>query len=194
MECITVASADGLTIRNSSFNNCAVFAIFVKELSESNLMRRITIENNFFGNTLAIDMSAMIKLTAPESQTPCTDVLIRNNTIVDKLVLTDCPGTNIRWESNILESLPASVSEDRPAGTTFDFNVIEEGAACGPNDLLVADALLVNREALDLHLLPGSPAIDRASPASSAHDDIDGDLRPQGGAPDAGADEFVFTP
>jgi hypothetical protein len=47
----------------------------------------------------------------------------------------------------------------------------------------------VNRAALDLHLLPGSPGIDQGNPASFPANDIDGQARPRGAAPDVGADE-----
>ena len=190
MECLTLSAADGVTIRNSVFNNCAVFAIFLKEFGESDLVRNVLIENNRFANTLSIAMSAMIKITTNASLVPCNDVLIRNNTIVDKLVLSNCPGS-VRWESNVFESLPAGVCEDRGAGNTFDFNVIEEGSACGPNDHVVAggDTGLSGRRDLDLHLLPGSAAMDRGNPASFPAFDFEGDTRPQGLAPDAGADE-----
>jgi len=41
------------------------------------------------------------------------------------------------------------------------------------------------------HLLPNSGVIDMADPATAAADDIDGDARPQGAAPDMGADEAI---
>jgi hypothetical protein len=98
----------------------------------------------------------------------------------------------VRWVSNVLANLPEGVCEDRGAGTIFDFNVIERGAACGPNDLLLdADVGYVDRAALDLHLAAGSPARDRGSPLDFPPADIDGDSRPAGSAPDAGADELL---
>jgi hypothetical protein len=77
-------------------------------------------------------------------------------------------------------------------GTVFDYNVVESGAACGPNDLLLdGDAGYADRAALDLHLTPSSPAVDRGNPAGFPTHDIDGDARPGGSAPDAGADEQI---
>jgi hypothetical protein len=54
------------------------------------------------------------------------------------------------------------------------------------------DPLLVNAAGLDLHLSPGSPAIDHAA-SSSVAADHDGVKRPQGAAPDIGAYEW-FAP
>jgi len=58
------------------------------------------------------------------------------------------------------------------------------------NDLLPnADPKFGDRNALDYHLLLGSPAVDRGTNAGIYHD-IDGDLRPQGAGYDVGADEL----
>ena len=49
----------------------------------------------------------------------------------------------------------------------------------------------MNAAAGDLHLKPGSAAIDSGDPASYPARDIDGNARPGGAAPDAGADEVM---
>lgn len=68
--------------------------------------------------------------------------------------------------------------------------MIELGAACGPNDFIVGgDVGYVDSATLDLHLGPGSAAVDRGNPLEFPTHDIDGDARPVGLAPDAGADE-----
>ena len=43
----------------------------------------------------------------------------------------------------------------------------------------------------DVHLVEAAPAIDAGVAVPDSTDDIDGDTRPAGHAPDAGADEFV---
>ncbi len=55
---------------------------------------------------------------------------------------------------------------------------------------LSADPMFVNFEGNNFHLGPSSPARDKADPASAVTIDIDGDVRPQGPAPDIGADEI----
>jgi hypothetical protein len=51
-------------------------------------------------------------------------------------------------------------------------------------------ALFVNAAAGDLHLAPGSMAIDRGLTLAEVTDDWDGDPRPQGATTDIGADEY----
>jgi hypothetical protein len=192
MECLNVWGADGLVIRNSVFNNCAVFSIFVKHFGDNNIMRNITIENNWFANTGGIDQSAQLKVTKPTSNPACHDVLIRFNSFAHGSVISDCDGTNIRWESNIFKNFLASGCSSRGAGTTFNYNVIEAGAKCGANDYVVPDGNVgyVNRAALDLHLTATSEAIGRGNPNSFPATDIDGETRPAGTEPDAGADHL----
>jgi len=48
--------------------------------------------------------------------------------------------------------------------------------------------------AFDLHLRQGEKAIDRGNPANYASTDFDGNARPAGGLPDAGAIEFGAGP
>jgi hypothetical protein len=47
----------------------------------------------------------------------------------------------------------------------------------------------VDENGFDLHLARGSAAIDRGDPSAYPRRDIDGQRRPGGRAPDAGADE-----
>ena len=54
---------------------------------------------------------------------------------------------------------------------------------------LAADPLLISVQAGDLHLAQGSPCIDAGDARAAPLTDIDGDPRPQGRAPDIGADE-----
>ena len=78
--------------------------------------------------------------------------------------------------------------EAKPAGVTADYNVWYAGAKVGSHDK-VAPSGFVNAAALDFHLKTGAAAIDAGDPAGAPATDIDGDARPQGGVPDAGADE-----
>ena len=73
-------------------------------------------------------------------------------------------------------------------GVTFAYNVWV-GIACGATDKNVPDVHFVDPAKLDLHLKSDSPAIDAGSPTDFPAADIDGDHRPAGAAPDAGADE-----
>lgn len=78
---------------------------------------------------------------------------------------------------------------------TFGYSLFDTGTAVtGTN--LAGDPMFKNIDGLDplaadyFHIQPTSAAIDHADPVSAMATDIDGDARPQGGAPDIGADEL----
>jgi hypothetical protein len=141
-----------------------------------------TIENNLFTNSGAVPMSAHIKT---RSNAICNDLLIRYNTILDDGVISECPGTNVRWHSNVLDYHSG-------CGTvgSFDYTVIirrePTTAGCGDNDIVVDDPALVNGR-----LLSASPAVGAGNPLDVAGTDFEGQNRPFGSAPDAGSDEYV---
>jgi hypothetical protein len=58
------------------------------------------------------------------------------------------------------------------------------------NTLRATAGMFVNSTNGDLHLAAGSAAIDRGVMLTEVTDDWDGDIRPQGGAADIGADEY----
>jgi hypothetical protein len=178
-ECIAFYAGDKVTIRNSRFNNCETFGIFIS--GDDVPIADTLIENNFFSNTGDVSMSAHIKT---RSNGKCSNMLFRFNTFVDKNVISECPGPNIRWESNIFTS-----GGCEPQGS-FDYNVSLRGK-CGAHDVVVRSLGLVNQRGLNFHLRPGSPARGRGNPASVPRTDIDGQRRPRprGSRPDAGADE-----
>ncbi len=78
-----------------------------------------------------------------------------------------------------------------PTGVTTDYNVWYAGSKVGTHDQVAASGYK-NASAFDFHLNAGAAAIDKGEPmTSSPASDIDGDARPAGTAPDAGADEVA---
>jgi hypothetical protein len=182
-ECIAAYSGIDVTIRNSRFDNCEPFGIFLAP-GANEVATGYTIENNLFENTGGVPMSAHIK-TREDDGADCSGLTVRFNTFIDDNVISECQGEDIRWHSNVFD-LGGCGAVGR-----FDHNVWLEGeTTCG------ADA---NAQVADLGLdaegrvTPESPAIEAGDPSDAPVDDIDGDLRLFATAPDAGADEHVAS-
>jgi hypothetical protein len=196
VECLQVWAVDGLTIRNSTFRNCEVFDIFLQKLPEGAAATpsNILIENNFFDCCGSGFYSIRM---ADHPGTSWKNVTIRNNSL-DKAINPDpaVPYSNVKIVGNVGPSLAlwaGSTGETQskpPAGLTIDHNVWYSGPKIGANDK-VAPSGFRNPAALDFHLTAGAAAIDAGDPADFPAQDIDGDARPVGGAPDAGADEVA---
>jgi hypothetical protein len=176
-----------VTIRNSRFTNCNADAIYIR--GDFGPIRNFLIENNFFDFTSTAPFS--VRLSGPTSPNPCENVLVRYNSSLQRM-WSDCPaaGTNgIRFTSNVnYEQDNYHCSTSMQQGATWDHNVYETGIPCGRGDV-VGPVYYKDRANLDLHLLPGSTAFDRGDPSSFPATDIDGQSRPMGAGPDAGADE-----
>jgi hypothetical protein len=181
MECLHVMAANGVTIRNSRFDDCSIFGISFNHHGDSPAMRGMLVENSWFGDVLdggsyAIHFS---------SGNPC-EATIRFNSFSDSGISQECPeiGAGVSVHSNIL---PRSPSTGAINGYSWDYNVYESGNRIGANDL-VADVTFRDEANFDLHLTSGSPAIDRGNPSSPPATDIDAQTRSS--RPDVGADEY----
>ena len=198
VECLQVWAVDGLTIRNSTFRNCEVFDIFLQKLPEGAAATpsNILIENNFFD--CCGDGYYSIRM-ADHPGTSWKNVTIRNNSL-NKAINPDpaVPYSNVKIVGNVGPSLAlwagstGATQSKPPAGLTIDYNVWYAGSKIGSNDK-VAPSGFRNAAALDFHLNAGAAAIDAGDPADAPRTDIDGDARPAGKAPDAGADETNAT-
>jgi len=93
--------------------------------------------------------------------------------------------------ADLTRTLFANNVHDTNDGVSTGFN-LPAGTFNFAGTVTAADAGFVSPGAPDedYHLLPSSPAIDAADPSSVA-DDVDGQSRPAGAAPDIGADEFT---
>lgn len=100
----------------------------------------------------------------------------------------------IRYWDDVQISVINSIIWNRDADDLSDsgwttsqvrYSIIEDGDLIGQQGNSAQDPLLAS----DYHLSPCSPAIDAGTAAGAPSIDIDGDPRPQGSAPDIGADE-----
>jgi hypothetical protein len=137
------------------------------------------------------------------------DGLVENNVIIALEAQVDAPiENNHALNSRILHNTIFTVNstvlwsiETRFAGTTAvvknnlanrqtlnrspgEAEMVEEG-----NVLDATSAWFRGLESADFHLVAGAPAADRGVAVPESPEDIDGDARPAGTSPDAGADE-----
>ncbi|HEV8687471.1 MAG TPA: LamG-like jellyroll fold domain-containing protein [Gaiellaceae bacterium] len=193
-ECLQIGSAVNLTISGNRFQRCATHDIFIRSWGEVNgslsPLRNIVIENNFLDETLDGFYTLAI---SNDLGTPDATFVVRNNSSLQAMSLdprlnpgddTSPANASILVYGNII----GFQQSNGCTATLYGFNVMELGTTCGPTDI-VASVEYVDRALFDLHLAPGSAAIDRGDPSSFPGVDLDGDARPAGGAPDAGADE-----
>ena len=124
------------------------------------------------------------------------NVTIRNNSF-DKEINPDgaVPYTNVRIVSNIGPKLSfysgATGGETaKPAGITANYNVWYAGSKVGAQDQVAPSGYVERRRGRSAPQA-GAAAIDSGDPASYPARDIDGNGRPSGAAPDAGADEVM---
>lgn len=193
VECLQVWAVDGLTIRNSKFRNCEVFDIFLQKLpgGAAATPSNILIENNFFDCCGSGFYSIRL---ADHAGTSWKNVTIRNNSMNKELNPDPgVPYSNVKIIGNVGPAVKFwrgsnGAIEPKPAGVEVDYNVWYAGSKVGTHDKVAASGFR-NAAAADFHLNAGAAAIDAGSPTNSPTTDIDGDARPAGKAPDAGADE-----
>ncbi len=193
VECLQVWAVDGLTIRNSKFRNCEVFDIFLQKLPGGTAATpsNILIENNFFDCCRSGYYSIRL---GDHAGTSWKNVTIRNNSL-NKEINPDpsVPYSNVKIVGNVGPAVKfwsggTGAVQAKPAGVEVDYNVWYAGSKVGSHDKVAASGFR-NAAAFDFHLAAGAAAIDAGSPTGSPAKDIDGDARPAGKAPDAGADE-----
>jgi hypothetical protein len=184
-ECLMVVGGDGVVIRNSRFQGCNVFALFVTYWNWISYpeIKNLTVENNIFlpvSGTFAIQFSGWVS--------KYENLVYRNNTSFQPIQINS-PGVNARYTANV-----GPYAGGCATGVTYSRNVFQDngGGACGPTDKSVTGPAY---EAQNLGLdptgrpLPGSPAINAGDPTDYPPHDIDGRQRPIGAGPDAGASE-----
>jgi hypothetical protein len=193
MECLMVVGGNGIAVRNSRFVRCDIFNIFFTQWAGPAPPKNVVLEDNFFnstttdgnlgGTSLSVQFSGHMNLMSGYT--------IRNNSFAMPVGI-DAPVSGVSFIGNVM---PYSGCV---GGVSYTYNVMQDnlGGRCGSTDKVVSgtryenDKLgFVNPTGGDLHLTATSPAINAGSPTNFALADIDGQARPMGAAPDAGADE-----
>jgi chitodextrinase len=183
MECLTLQASNNFTLRNSRFHRCEDFGLFIKHRHPVLHSTNLVIENNFFDKPWP-DGSYGISFSEPDSGGTYENVLIRNNSFVSAILLRP----EITWR-NLQVVGNVGVRTGGDCGDYVSrYNVWSAMDPCHSTDLR-APSGFVNAAGFDLHLRPDSVAVGHGDPSNHPSSDIDGQARPQGGAPDAGADE-----
>jgi hypothetical protein len=198
-ECFQVEPVDYLTVTNSIFRRCDTITFHVQGDNGNSLSAEgqsesdhLYFENNFFD--AALDNAnpgnpCCFSLRVPNG----SNVVIRNNSWLDQPLLSSdsqwfksnyrvvgnvgpfdsnfCANSYTSYSHNVFSNTTCGDPSSKTVGNNFGFKDPTQGGS------------------LDLHLLAGSPAIGAGDPQDFPAYDIDGQARPLGGAPDAGADE-----
>lgn len=174
VECLFIQESNGVTVRRSRFTRCDIMDVFVNAIVDGQISN-LTLENNFFDQPAGGGFQAVAVYALAGG-------LIRNNSFGGSLLLN--PGTYTNFE---VIGNAGELSECTP-GVLFAYNVWAN-ARCAKTDRRANPGF---RDPLnfDLHLRPSAAAINRADPDNYPPTDIDGDPRPNGKRPDAGADEL----
>ena len=175
VDCIGIDDVDGLTIRQSMIWNCEHFSlIFGKDLWSGRAARNVLIENSF----LDCCYSGYYSIGLGDVEGP---MVIRFNSLTLGLGWLGGSVRSVTLNSNVI----ATNNQANCSKATWRYNVVRSGSACGGLSASTGFKSPPN----DLHLVSGAAAIGAGDPTNHPATDIDGDARPNGVRPDAGADE-----
>jgi hypothetical protein len=159
--------------------------------------RNHTIENNFFGRPVP----GSVGNAGFTAQIVGAGNIIRYNTFDGPIQLGtagyEYAFANQLWEGNLITG-QVHTGCTMGTGTIARFNVWSTGnsSSCGTNNVRISSfsGWFVNVSTGDLHLTSlAVPTFGAGNPASFPATDIDGQERPTGGMPDAGAHEYGST-
>lgn len=161
----------------------------------SNKQGGILVQNGAFtivNNVIAKNGSALTGMFGGAKLAPSSGgaAVFRFNTVANNLIGSTVAGvtcdTPVTVEDSILSN--STIIPNELAGACTPKYCLFGANAPNGNGNLMGAPMFVNAPT-DYHLLPGSPAIDKADPAATETTDFEGAHRPTGAARDIGADE-----
>jgi hypothetical protein len=195
MECMMVVGGNGITIRNSRFVRCDIFDIYFTEWAGPAPPKNITLENNFFDETTNDGQycgCTSYAVRFGDYMTEFTNIMVDYNSAKEPITIGDNPKTNVSFIGNLMPWGGCT------ANVTYLYNVMQNSTsnACGATNTAVigpqygySNLGFVDPGSVNLDLSSVSPAINKGDPLSYPGRDIEGNARPAGPAPDAGANE-----
>jgi hypothetical protein len=198
-ECI-FSQSPGLTIRNSTFRNCATMDV---SLNRGDWWGQppyggITLENNVFGHS-TMDGNGWHHYGLAWFIGAFANARVVNNTfenavLIDENNIGSGPYSGV-WANNIgggWECLPGVAYRNNVGKSCHGSDrAVSPASSCGPpacQSVRTIPVGFVNPGRFDFRLRSGSPAIDAANPSYAPARDHDGKVR--GARPDVGAFEF----
>jgi hypothetical protein len=182
-ECLMLGGGKGVTIRNSRFDHCSIFDVFVTWWNfvspQYPMPSNILLENNWFFDTLDHNYSILFS----DHITQYTNVTVRYNSFTGGLGITNVAKTNF----NVIANVGPLAGYECAAAVNYAYNVWDR-AKCGPTDR-GAPSNYVDPGGYNLRLKPDAVAINHGDPKNFPRHDIFGQRRPKGKRPDAGAVE-----
>ena len=179
VECLQIGEVDGLTIANSRFNNCETHYVFISPFF-GGALKNIRLVNNMGGSVVGY-----YGFRVAAGREVCENISFRYNSAVAPYLI-DCGTVN---GTAVMDSNVGGYQEWLCRSNITYTNNVWTAAKCGATDIQAPSGFR-DAAAFDLHLAPGAVAIDRGNPDGAPTRDIDGESRPLGAGPDAGADEF----
>jgi hypothetical protein len=190
IECLIVGAGENITVRGSRFWNCSIFDIFLQPFNGP--ISGVTLENNWFAAPTdpngAVNSGRAVEFSGGG---PWHNLLIRQNSVNTAINLNDGAPDPQYVNSRVIGNI--AVRANCYDGVTYRSNVWDQGT-CDPSDRSIGAAFPPFVRAsdgadLDYHLTGGVALNLVPSAVSDLSEDIDGEPRPQGAAPDAGSDE-----
>jgi parallel beta helix pectate lyase-like protein len=185
VDCLHIFGARNVIIRRSLFYNCEFFAILFTKIPSSPVPTPtdVTIEDNFID---CCGQGYFSIYLGDQHGEHWSNFLVRNNSTNKPIGigLDNSTGPSLRFLANIAPSFQGCGR----AGVSAHYNIWYRGSRCGRHDRVASSGFRASGKH-DFHLRPGAPAVDRGDPGSFSNRDYDGQHRPKGRLPDAGADE-----
>ena len=135
IECLQIGAAAGLTIRNSTFDNCSTHAIYISSWGSGYQLSNISIQGNTFGTLLGGYHSLKVWIVAPGE--PCIGCTISGNTAAKPIAVNATrTGSSITVSGNKMPNADLAYPgwcDHGTYGVTWTGNRFLRTPTCGTN-------------------------------------------------------------